>query len=111
VLCSQTFRANSIRNVPESEKRQVETEYGLTASGHGSTLAIDHVVSPELGGSNDIANLFLGRATPGPLHAKDKLGNRLRGLVCAGTMTLHAAQVGIAMNWRELYKKLYGVMP
>ena len=45
-----------IRNVPESEKFAVEQEYGLAAMQYGSTLEIDHIVSLEMGGSNDIAN-------------------------------------------------------
>jgi len=112
VICSSTFHTSSIRNVPDSEKHHVETEYGLLAKGYGSALEIDHIVSLELGGSNDIANLFPERASPAPgFHAKDKLENKLHDLVCTGSMTLHAAQVGIATNWRGLYKSVYGVTP
>ena len=57
VICSSTFRTGPIRNVPESEKFAVEQEYGLAAMQYGSTLEIDHIVSLEMGGSNDIANL------------------------------------------------------
>jgi hypothetical protein len=112
VLCSSTFHTSSIRNVPDSEKHEDETEYGLAAKGYGATLEIDHVVSLELGGSNDIANLFPERAAPAPgYHVKDKLENKLHDLVCAGLMTLHAAQVGIAANWRGLYSAVFGVTP
>jgi hypothetical protein len=44
--------------VPTSEKHAVEVEYGLKPKSYGSTLEIDHIVSLELGGSNNIANLF-----------------------------------------------------
>lgn len=112
VLCSSTFRTSSIRNVPVGEKHQVEAEYGLAPGSYGSTLEIDHIVSLELGGSNDIANLFPERASPAPgFHVKDKLENRLHGLVCAGSMTLHAAQLRIAANWRGLYKTVFGIAP
>lgn len=112
VLCSPNFRTSSIRNVPVSEKHQVEIEYGLAARAYGSTLEIDHIVSLELGGSNDIANLFPERAAPAPgFHVKDKLENKLHALVCAGAITLHAAQVGIAANWRWLYKTVFGTAP
>jgi hypothetical protein len=55
----------------------VEQEYGLGAKHYGSTLEIDHIVSLELGGSNDIANLYPEEAklpgnAPG-FHVKDKL--------------------------------------
>ena len=48
---------------------------------------------------------------PASYHVKDKLENKLHELVCAGSMTLHAAQVGIATNWRALYKTVYGDSP
>jgi hypothetical protein len=81
----------------------------------GSTLEIDHIVSLELGGSNDIANLYPEEATlpsgaPG-FHVKDKLENRLHDMVCDGRITLRAAQRGIASNWQSLYKKAFGVAP
>ena len=68
VLCSSTFHTGDVRNVPDSEKHQVEIEYGLTPKGYGSTLEIDHIVSLELGGSNDIANLYPEKATCRPAH-------------------------------------------
>jgi hypothetical protein len=58
VICSASFHTSSIRNVPQSEKYAVEAEYGMAQKLYGSTLEIDHIVSLELGGSNDIANLF-----------------------------------------------------
>ena len=58
VLCAPGFSTASIRNVPESEKHRVEVEYGLAPGAYGSRLEIDHIVPLELGGSNDIANLF-----------------------------------------------------
>ena len=115
MVCSASFHTGSIRNVPESEKHSVETEYGLAAKGYGSTLEIDHIVSLELGGSNDIANLFPEEATlpgnaPG-FHVKDKLENKLHDLVCSGAMTLSAVQHGIASDWQALYKQVFGKAP
>lgn len=112
VLCSSTFRTASIRNVPDSEKHQVEIEYGMAPKGYGRTIEIDHIVSLELGGSNDIANLYPEPGSgPASYHVKDKLENKLHDLVCAGTTTLHAAQAGIASNWEGLYLRIYGVTP
>ena len=115
VLCSPSFRTGTIRNVPQSEKYAVEREYGLKAKLYGHTLEIDHIVSLELGGSNDIANLYpeeakFSNGAPG-FGAKDKLENKLHDLVCSGAMSLRAAQRGIASNWERLYKKVYGVTP
>ena len=112
VLCSSTFRTASIRNVPDSEKHQVEIEYGMAPKGYGRTIEIDHIVSLELGGSNDIANLYPEPgAGPASYHVKDRLENKLHDLVCAGTITLHAARAGIASNWEALYLRIYGVTP
>lgn len=112
VLCSPTFRTGSIRNVPDSEKHQVEVEYGMVPKGYGRTIEIDHIVSLELGGSNDIANLYPEPGSgPASYHVKDRLENKLHDLVCAGTTTLHAAQAGIATNWEVLYQLVYGVTP
>ena len=115
VICASTFRTDTIRNVPDSEKHQVEIEYGLAPKGYDGTLEIDHIVSLELGGSNDIANLYPEKATlpagaPG-FHVKDTLENKLHDLVCDGTMTLRSVQKQIAANWQALYKKAFGVAP
>ena len=105
VVCSSSFHTSTVRHVTDSERHQVEVEYGLAPRAYGHTLEIDHIVSLELGGSNDIANLYPEKA-PG-FHAKDELENRLHALVCSGAMTLHAAQVGIATNWQALYKRVF----
>jgi hypothetical protein len=78
----------------------------------GSSLEIDHIISLQLGGSNDIANLYPEGlfANPG-YRVKDKLENRLHDLVCDGQMTLRTVQRGIAKGWQALYKKVYGVAP
>lgn len=112
VLCSPSFHTSTIRNVPTSEKHAVEIEYGMAPASYGSTLEIDHIVSLELGGSNDIANLFPEKANADPgYHAKDRLENRLHELVCAGSISLRAAQEGIAANWQRLYRLDFGVSP
>ena len=72
--------------MPDSEKHQVEIEYGMAPKGYGRTIEIDHIVSLELGGSNDIANLYPEPGSgPASYHVKDKLENKLHDLVCAGT--------------------------
>jgi len=112
VICATAFHTSSIRHVTEAVRHAVEFEYGLQARPYGAALEVDHIVPLELGGSNDIANLFPERAAPDPgFHAKDRLENRLHALVCAGSMTLRAAQRGIASNWQGLYRQVYGVGP
>jgi hypothetical protein len=112
VLCSSSFRTGDIRHVPDSEKHAVEQEYGLAPRRYGNTLEIDHIVSLELGGSNDISNLYPERANADPgYHVKDKLENRLHAMVCAGAISLRAARHGIAENWQALYSTVFGIAP
>jgi hypothetical protein len=112
VICSSSFRTSAIRDVPQSEKFQVEREYGMPASYYGRSIEIDHIVPLELGGSNDIANLY---PEPGSgaasYHVKDTLENKLHDLVCAGAMNLRVAQRQIAADWQALYKRVFGVAP
>jgi hypothetical protein len=112
VICASTFHTSSVRNVPQSEKNAVEREYGMRARLYGNTIEIDHIVSLELGGSNDIANLF---PEPGSgvadYRVKDRLENRLHDLVCAGSLTLRAVQTQIAADWTALYARVFGVTP
>jgi len=110
VICSPSFRTSSIRSVPESEKFAVEREYGLAPAHYGRALEIDHIVSLELGGSNDIANLFPERANANPgYHVKDKLENRLHELVCSGALSLRQTQRRIASDWQALFRSVFGV--
>jgi hypothetical protein len=109
VICAKTFHTSDVRSVSSAEKHQVEVEYGLEPKRYGTTLEIDHIVSLELGGSNDVANLYPELA-PG-YHVKDALENRLHQLVCAGKITLRSAQRHIAADWEALYAKVFGTPP
>jgi hypothetical protein len=95
-----------VRNVPETEKDQVYAEYGI-ASHAPSEYEVDHLIPLELGGSNDIANLWPERAAPTPgFHEKDKVENYLHDQVCNGTLALKDAQAEIAKNWLDVYARM-----
>jgi hypothetical protein len=112
VICSPSFHTSLIRNVSAAEKHAVELEYGLAPRAYGYTLEIDHIVPLELGGSNDIANLFPERASLSPgYRAKDRLENRLRAMVCAGQIGQHLVQLAVASNWVKLYATVFGFAP
>ena len=82
----------------------------MKAAYYGGTVEIDHIVSLELGGSNDIANLFPEKAVPSPgYRVDDRLENKLHALVCSGEVTLKAAQSGIASNCQGLFARVFGV--
>ena len=112
VLCAPVFTTKKIRNVPDSVKHAIEQHYGLPARSYGNTLEIDHIVSLELGGSNDPANLFPEKVDANPgYRVKDRLENKLHQLVCAGKLYFPTVQKQIAKDWESLYKKVYGTNP
>jgi hypothetical protein len=101
VICKQGWTTKDVRNVPSSEKRKVLRMYGIKDYGAGK-YEIDHLISLELGGSNDITNLWPELASPTPgFHEKDKVENDLHRKVCSGQMTLDQAQKIISINWLE----------
>ena len=102
IICVPGYTSQpGVRHVTEATKMQVYTLYGATHTGsppHApSCCEVDHLISLELGGSNDIANLW---PEPYPdATAKDKVENALHALVCHGKLNLRAAQRGIARDW------------
>ena len=104
-ICKSGY-ASSVRNVPQSEKNQVYAAYGITHHASGQ-YEVDHLVSLELGGSNDISNLWPEAASPTPgFHQKDKVENYLHDQVCSGAVSLQQAQVEIATNWLGVYNQM-----
>src|SRR5262249_17174004 len=92
--------AGRVRNVPASEKAAVAREYNY--SGPGSAVEYDHLISLELGGSNDITNLW-----PQPIaeaRVKDRLENYLHKAVVSGQRSLPDVQKRIAKDWVQLWK-------
>jgi hypothetical protein len=104
-ICQSGY-AGSVRNVPTSEKNQVYAEYGIASHTPGQ-YEVDHLVSLELGGSNDISNLWPELASPKPgFHEKDQVENYLHSQVCSGAIALKDAQVEIATNWLAVYNQM-----
>ena len=104
-ICQPGY-SRSVRNVPTSVKSQAYAEYGVTHHSTGQ-YEVDHLVSLELGGSNDISNLWPELASPKPgFHEKDKVENYLHDQVCSGAISLQKAQVEIATNWLGVYNQM-----
>jgi hypothetical protein len=106
-LCQPGY-TKTVRNVPLATKKQVCAVYGVPPEHcNGQEVEIDHLVSLEIGGSNDIRNLWPEPYKPDPgAREKDKLENWLHRQVCAGNMPLATAQKGIAQDWYTGYAKL-----
>jgi len=110
-ICTPNYTAR-VRSVGTAERGSTFREYGLPFRSYGRAYEVDHIVSLELGGSNDLANLYPEAAVPAPgYHVKDRLENRLHRLVCAGQLPLGLVQREIAANWVALYAKVYGSSP
>jgi hypothetical protein len=105
VICKSGY-ARTVRNVPDSEKNQDYAEYDITHHSTGQ-YEVDHLVSLELGGSNDISNLWPELASPTPgFHQKDLVENYLHNQVCSGAVSLQQAQIEIATNWLAVYNQM-----
>jgi hypothetical protein len=111
VVCQPGYTA-TVRDVPQSLKNQVYRQYGITQR-EPREYEVDHLISLELGGSNSIRNLWPQSYRTQPLNAlvKDRLENRLHALVCAGKLSLPAAQQAIATDWIAAYKQYVGPLP
>jgi hypothetical protein len=104
-ICQAGY-AKSVRNVPDSEKTAVYKEYGILTHKTGE-YEVDHLVSLELGGSNEIANLWPEAAVPTPgFHEKDKVENYLHDQVCQGKISLNQAQTEISEDWVAVYQQM-----
>ncbi|GAC1535059.1 MAG: hypothetical protein NVS3B1_29500 [Marmoricola sp.] len=100
-ICTTSTRGR--RDVTTATKDAVFAEYGITSHAPHQ-YEVDHLIPLELGGSNDIHNLWPQPANPPPgFHEKDALENRLHTLVCSGALPLATAQNSIAHDWYAAY--------
>jgi hypothetical protein len=97
--------ADSAGKVSGKLERAVYLEYGITRP--AGQYEIDHLVGPDLGGNNSIANLWPEAATPRPgFHEKDRLETYLRHKVCSGGADLRVAQRMLARDWLAAYRRM-----
>lgn len=97
-ICAVGY-TKTVRDVTDTTKKKVFAEYGISYSLH-SNYEVDHLISLEIGGSNDISNLWPEslKITNSSL-TKDKFENYLHTQVCSGKMTIQEAQKEISVNW------------
>ena len=105
-VCSATQPNN--RAVPDSLQRQVFAEYGISAS-QTRAYEVDYLITPALGGADDIHNLWPQSYSETVWNAsvKDALEDRLHEMVCDGQVDLATAQRDISMDWIAAYKKYF----
>ena len=105
-LCADDY-TKTVRDVPDQEKLKVFAVYGINPKDYPEgTFEIDHLVSLELDGTNDITNLW-PQSYKGTqnAHMKDDLEDTLKHLVCTGKLALGDAQTAIRTNWYTAYQK------
>lgn len=106
------------RHVTESEKKAVFMEYFGKVPANRGDYEIDHLISLELGGANDIHNLWPQSYTAKPwnAHVKDKLENWMSKSVRDSYKTnatyaehlLQVYQYQISHNWTNAYLNYLG---
>jgi hypothetical protein len=105
-VCMESNTKN--KAVPVALQRRVFDEYGIRNAAP-SAYEVDYLITPALGGADDIRNLWpqTYSATVWNARVKDALEDHLRDLVCDGRLDLATAQREIATNWIEAYKKYF----
>jgi hypothetical protein len=105
-ICMETGVKN--KDVPVALRKRVFDEYGIR-SADPRAYEVDYLITPALGGADDIHNLWpeSNRAAVWNAEVKDSLEDHLRDLVCDGRLDLATAQREIATNWIEAYKKYF----
>jgi hypothetical protein len=105
-VCAAEHAIN--RMVPVAIRRSVFHEYGI-AEADARAYEVDYLISPALGGSDDIRNLWPQSyaSTVWNAHVKDALEDRLRGMVCAGSLDLEVAQRDLSRDWIAAYRKYF----
>lgn len=98
VLCAP---AKYDSKISKSVINEVYGRYGINESDRVD-FAIDNLIPLELGGSNDIRNLW-----PQPIYSvpgyneKNKAETKLRELACASRIPLASAQYMISHDWKN----------
>jgi len=105
-VCRESPPKNKM--VPVSVQRRVFQAYGIDSADPGA-YEVDYLITPALGGSDDIRNLWPQSyaATIWNARVKDALEDRLRQLVCTGALDLPTAQRDISRNWIAAYRNYF----
>jgi hypothetical protein len=100
--------SDNVPGILDTLKRQVLKEYGISEA-RADAYEIDFLITPALGGSESLRNLW-----PEPYfhtnwnaHVKDALEDHFHTMVCSGKMDLPTAQREIAQNWVAAYQKYF----
>ncbi len=101
-----------VTKVSPIERQKVFAEYGIP-SAQSDRYEVDYLITPGLGGDDDIRNLWPEpyNAEMWNAHRKDVLEERLHEMVCSHHLDLSVAQEAIATNWIAAYEKYVPATP
>ena len=106
-LCS-TDHDQVVLPISGTLRQKVFDEYGMQGEPF-ENYEVDYLITPGLGGSEDIRNLW-----PQPRYnaawnsfVKDRLEDYLHQMVCQRKLNLATAQKDVARNWISAYKKYF----
>lgn len=114
-VCTPGF-TKEIRDVPESVKNKVFISYmGKVPEHPGENYEVDHFISLELGGANDVKNLWPQPYAPVPgARQKDVVETYLKEQVCehkVQSLSLNEAQKIITTDWYACYLNIQEKKP
>jgi len=89
VICTTAWGRDR-RHVDDAMRQKVARRYGVPWAKH-RLYEFDHLIPRELGGADDVGNLWPQILDP-DARIKDREENRLHRAVCAGTIDLTTAQ-------------------
>jgi hypothetical protein len=94
--------------IPATVALRVFETYGIR-NPEPRSYEVDYLITPSLGGADDIRNLWPQPYEGGEwnAHVKDALEDHLYTLVCNGEVALEKAQRDIATNWIAAYKQYF----
>jgi len=106
-VCNVSY-SDDAHLVPVTVQQRVLQEYGIDAA-PSRAYELDYLISPQLGGTVDIRNLWPEpeSSTVWNVRAKDALEDRLQQLVCDGKINLATAQQDLATDWISAYKRYF----
>lgn len=108
-LCTAGDDEDLDPSVSASVQTAVFHEYGIANAAREKDFQVDYLINPQLGGTNDIHNLWPQpyQSTVWNARAKDALERHLHQMVCERKVDLAEAQREIATNWIAAYQKYF----
>ena len=106
-ICSAPV-AKGFYPIPATLAYRVFEKYRIRNPGQRS-YEVDYLITPALGGADDIRNLWPQPYASGEwnAHVKDALEDHLHHQVCSGMLDLETAQRDISADWIAAYRKYF----